>query len=208
MRSLGQFQVWLPPVFDRYADRRVTLAVHFFLLTVAVFLVSALLGWRMIESSRSSPPPDLSFPRAFWLSSVALLTGSIALERSLSFVRRERQRAFRTQLIVGLLAGVLFVAFQIYGMWELLRSREVLFAEATDEISAALGAKPYIFVAAFLHAAHFAVALMFLSYVTLNGLGGRYDHEYFWGVQVCAWFWHALGFLWLAIVLLLLVIVG
>ncbi|HSG69643.1 MAG TPA: hypothetical protein VLA12_04465, partial [Planctomycetaceae bacterium] len=113
-----------------------------------------------------------------------------------------------SQLVVALVAGTLFVAFQIYGMWDLLRSREVLFSESTTEISPSLGVKPYMFVAAFLHAVHFAVALMFLTYVTLKGLGGRYDHEYYWGVRVCAWFWHALGIMWLAILLLLLVIVG
>lgn len=195
-------------MFDRYADRRSTLALHFFLLTVTVFVVSCLIGWKLIEAARDLPPHELRFPLAFWFSTIALLTGSIALERGVSFVRRERQAAFRSQLIVALIAGTLFVAFQIYGMWDLLHSREVLFTEATSDISPSLGVKPYMFVAAFLHAVHFAVALMFLTYVTLKGLGGRYDHEYYWGVRICAWFWHALGIMWLAIILLLLVIVG
>jgi heme/copper-type cytochrome/quinol oxidase subunit 3 len=43
------------------------------------------------------------------------------------------------------------------------------------------------------------IALMVLSYVTLQGLSDRYDHEYSFGVALCAWFWHALGIAWIFI---------
>jgi len=36
-------------------------------------------------------------------------------------------------------------------------------------------------------------------YVTVQALADRYDHEYYWGVTLCAWFWHALGLVWCVI---------
>ena len=45
----------------------------------------------------------------------------------------------------------------------------------------------------------FVVATLFLSLVAVRTFADRYDHEYYWGVSVVAWFWHALGIVWLAI---------
>ena len=183
-------------MIDSYSHERSSLALHFFLLSAAVFGTAFGGGWAMIALARGSEPEKFHFPVAFWFSSIALLTGSIALQRSVYFVQRERLRPFRSHLIVGLVSGILFVAFQIFGMWVLLRSPETGFAFNAVEPSVTLGVKPYVFVAAFLHAMHFFLALLFLVYVTLNGMTGRYDHEYYWGVSVCAWFWHGLAIVW------------
>ena len=56
-----------------------------------------------------------------------------------------------------------------------------------------------IVMLAALHGMHFVVAVLFLSYVTVRALADRYDHEYYWGVSVAAWFWHALGVVWIGI---------
>ena len=55
------------------------------------------------------------------------------------------------------------------------------------------------FAFALLHGVHFIVALLFVVFVFLRAFADRYDHEYSWGVTFCAWFWHALGIAWLAI---------
>ncbi|MFO1093983.1 MAG: hypothetical protein U0992_11835 [Planctomycetaceae bacterium] len=39
--------------------------------------------------------------------------------------------------------------------------------------------------------------------MTARAHAERYDHEYYWGVSVCAWFWHALGIAWLFVLLCL-----
>ena len=194
-------------VIDGYQHQRSSLALHFFLLSGVVLAVAFAGGWGMIALARSNQPQDFHFPVAFWFSSVALLTGSIALQRSLFFVQNERLQPFRNHLFVGLASGTLFVALQIFGMWVLLRSQETGFAIDSAEPSVTLGVKPYVFVAAFLHGMHFFLALLFLVYVTLNGMTGRYDHEYYWGVSVCAWFWHGLGVVWAMILCVFAIVV-
>jgi cytochrome c oxidase subunit III len=42
-------------------------------------------------------------------------------------------------------------------------------------------------------------------WVTLSALSDRYDHEYYWGVKICALFWHALGIVWLVILMAFLI---
>jgi heme/copper-type cytochrome/quinol oxidase subunit 3 len=56
-----------------------------------------------------------------------------------------------------------------------------------------------------LHGMHFVVALLFLCHITVQAMADRYDHEYYWGVTVCAWFWHALGVAWVAILFVMLI---
>lgn len=194
-------------MIDSYQNQRSSLALHFFLLSGAVFALAFTGGWGMIQLSSQSDPGTFHFPVAFWFSSIALLTGSIALQRSIRFVQSERLRPFRAHLIVGLISGTCFVALQIFGMWVLLRSRESGFALDSADASVTLGVKPYVFVAAFLHAMHFFLALLFLVYVTLNGMTGRYDHEYYWGVSVCALFWHGLGIVWAMILCVFAIVV-
>ena len=91
--------------------------------------------------------------------------------------------------------GSLFLGVQSFGLWTLMpHDRTAQTAQA--------GVTTFVLMLAALHALHFVVAVLFLSYVTVQALADRYDHEYHWGVTVCAWFWHALGVVWLAILLI------
>ncbi|HLJ10499.1 MAG TPA: hypothetical protein VKU82_04885 [Planctomycetaceae bacterium] len=141
----------------------------------------------------SNTPGEVVFPAAFWITSALLAVGSGALQHALWCVRLERQKRFRRSLVVALVAGTLFVGIQTYGLSCLVRH------QVPDE--AQTGANAPITVLAALHAMHFALALLFLVWVTLNAWADRYDHEYSWGVAVCAAFWHALGIVWLCILI-------
>jgi heme/copper-type cytochrome/quinol oxidase subunit 3 len=41
--------------------------------------------------------------------------------------------------------------------------------------------------------------VLFLAFVATRAQADRYDHEYYWGASICAYFWHALGIAWLFI---------
>src|SRR5690606_29988121 len=114
-----------------------------------------------------------------------LLAVSLLIERGIACVRRERQRAFRGSLAAALIAGVAFTSSQAWGLSWLRLSDD-----PNDDVA---GVNAFAFLFAALHAVHVCVALLFLAYVTVQAWAGRYDHEYYWGVRFCAWFWHALG---------------
>ena len=97
-------------------------------------------------------------------------------------------------------AGTLFVGSQTYALTCLIHQQ-------TPE-EAQIGAGAFVAVIAALHAMHFVVALMFLVFITVQAFEDRYDHEYYWGVTVCAWFWHILGIIWgMVLVVMLIAIV-
>lgn len=177
-------------------DTRSNTAAGRFALTVfgssaAVFAVAMLL-YALLRQLESPPTTSrVLFPPAFCVSTFLLLIVSASLQWALVNVRRERQPAFRRALGIALATGTLFVSVQSYGLHVLLQHTP---AEAVS-----FNAGAFAFVLAAMHALHVGVAVLFLVYVTLRSRMDRYDHEYYWGVTVCTFFWHALGVIWIAI---------
>ena len=167
-------------------------AARFFFLSVAAFAVAGGLSRLLILLGQAPVPgQDVVFPPAFLISTVLLAVGSAALHVAIRRVRIERQRSFRRCLLLALLTGTLFVGVQGYGLWYLVQNQ--------TSTTVATGTNAFLVVLASLHGLHFTVALMFLVFVTLRAFADRYDHEYYFGVVVCAFFWHFLGIAWGAI---------
>lgn len=158
--------------------------------TLAV-LLSSLFG-------RTLGPRVLVFPAAFWVSTALLAAGSAALQRSLAAVKVERQALFRRWLWIGWGIGIAFVGVQSYALWCIMpddRTSQAAQSEATA----------FILALATLHALHFSVAVLFVSFVIVRAMFDRYDHEYHWGVTFCTGFWHFLGVAWLAVLAIIVI---
>ena len=181
-------------------EPRSAYAVRFFLAAVIMLAVAASLSFGLysffppVATRRSN-----EFSLAFGFSTLLLLMGSGCLFRAERSVQRERQKRFRRWLLLAMASGTLFVASQTYALTILIRSQP----QPMDEDSA--GAATFVAVFAALHAMHFLIALLFLCHITIQAMADRYDHEYYWGVTMTAWFWHALGIVWLAILVVMLI---
>ncbi|GIX04161.1 MAG: hypothetical protein KatS3mg114_0030 [Planctomycetaceae bacterium] len=160
--------------------------IVFSLMTVIITLGS---GWWWMQWFPPGSYPTAVYPPVFVLSTLALGSGSWCLEQALGAVRRERQRLFRRYLRWAWLCGMLFTSLQGAGInW--------LFHRVAGGL-AAVQAVPFVTMMAVVHVLHFCLAQLFVVYVLVQASLDRYDHEYWWGVWVCTWFWHALGIVWL-----------
>ena len=177
------------------------LALRFIFVSVAVYSAAGGLALVLIHCVPSAAAPGrVVFPPVFWFTSVLLALNSGCMQHALHCVRRERQRPFRRSLIYALVAGTLFVGVQSYGLKSLVRN------QVAEE--AQTGANLFITIMVALHAMHLSLALLFLIWVTLNALADRYDHEYSWGVSLCAWFWHGLAIVWICILMVFVIATG
>lgn len=167
------------------------MALRFFLLAVAALLLAGVAAWGMTLAFGRPRGEGFGTPPALILSTLLLWMGSYAMSQALRSVRREKQRPFRGWLLVGYLIGSLFMGVQSFALWSWFPTER--------HPEASLGAVPFILTAAALHGLHFLVAVLFVAFVLSRAWVDRYDHEYHWGVTICAWFWHALGILWLVI---------
>jgi len=187
---MPQFQtVHRPEAPSRLAVRFIVVSagIYFAVLAVAASLIYVFPPRTVLG--------QVVFPPVFWLTTALLALGSGSLQRAVWFVRLERQKPFRRSLVTALVSGGLFVAIQIYGLYSLFQNQE------PDDVST--GANAFIAIMGALHAMHFSLALLFLVWVTMNALADRYDHEYYFGVTLCAWFWHGLGIAWMCVMVVL-----
>lgn len=173
-------------------EPRSAYALQFFLLSAGVLAVAGTVSIvlaKFLPGNLMAQPHH--FSKAFSVSTGLLFAGSACLYRALEYVRRERQPQFRLWLKLALIAGALFVAVQSYALRCLMRQQQ------PEDVE--LGAAPFVALFCALHGMHFIIALLFLCYITVQAMADRYDHEYYWGVTICSWFWHALGMAWVAI---------
>jgi cytochrome c oxidase subunit 3 len=180
------------PPSSRHAAGQSRQAVMFFVRALLLCGVAAAITIGLATLFGRPPVAEFWFPPAFAVSSVLLLLGTIALSRAVRSVQREKQRSFRRWLKAALGIGALFMGVQSYGLWTLLPAER-----AADQAS--LGVTPFVLMLSALHMLHLSVAVLFLAFVATRAQADRYDHEYYWGVSVCAYFWHALGIAWLFI---------
>lgn len=178
---------------SRWAENQSKMARRFILGSLLQAGVS--IGLTLLLAVINEPPeqtdrPEL--PAAFMWGTVFLAVGSWYLHGALHQVRRERQRGFRRMLVLALLAAVLFVGIQAYGLWGFVNATK-------DYRNTQLNSHGFVFMFVALHAMHFLLAQSVLLWVTLAAFHDRYDHEYYFGVAVAAWFWHLLGIVWVAI---------
>ncbi len=180
-------------VSARHAVGESQRALKFFVIAlVAALLACSLASLLALLLGRTVEPGTRLFPVAFLVTTALLASGSVALQRALAFVKLEKQKPFRRWLWIGWLIGIAFVGVQSYALWCILppdRSSQ----------AAQAGATTFILALATLHALHFVVALLFVSFVIVLAMSDRYDHEYHWGVTFCAGFWHFLGLAWLVV---------
>jgi heme/copper-type cytochrome/quinol oxidase subunit 3 len=148
-----------------------------------------------------APSDRLVLPTAFQFATALLAIGSWALHVSLGYVQRERQRQFRTALLIAVAAAILFIGIQSYGLLSFMQSTH-------DTHKTQTNVHGFVFLFATLHAMHFVVAQSVLLWVTISAFADRYDHEYYWGVTFAAWLWHGLGIVWLAILCIFGIISG
>ena len=178
---------------NRWDLARTSLARRFFLATILQGSVILLLGFSLgLVFGHPEPTEKLELPTAFQFGTMFLAIGSWCLHDAHTHVRLERQRRFRTSLVLALGAAVLFVSVQSYGMWALVKS-------ISPQLEMQTSIHSMVIMFAAIHAMHFVVAQSILLWVTLSAFADRYDHEYYWGVTFAGWCWHVLGIVWIGI---------
>lgn len=179
---------------NRWDENRVGLTHRFFLAMLIQSAAAATIAIAL-RSLNGLPvvQPVTSLPTAFQFSTLFLAVGSWFMHRAVQLVRIERQAHFRISLMLALLSAILFVGIQSYGLWAFVKSVPATGWTQTD-------VNGFVFVATALHAMHFLVAQSILLWIWVCAESDRYDHEYHWGVIFAAWCWHALGAVWIVIV--------
>jgi len=190
---------------NRPAMYQAKMVFYLFLASLGMFFIASLLTYLIIRNQAFQPIENavpnsiatmgpevyqpLQLPTSFWISTLLLVLVSVFLQRACWMVHRERQFGFQCWLLWAMLAAVIFVVVQSFGMVELLNQH---FSE-TDGSTKVYGMS---FTLSFIHALHVFGGMVFLAFVTRQAFRHKYDHEKHWPVDHCASYWHFLDVVW------------
>jgi heme/copper-type cytochrome/quinol oxidase subunit 3 len=167
------------------------MGMYLLLAALAMLFAASLVGYWTIRSQHQPwPPPGFPvLPRTLWLSTLLIVSASVAIQRALSAARRGQQGAMRRDLVISFLLGTAFLASQTTAWWQVV-------AQITQ---ASENAGPYLklfYVLTGLHAAHVLVGLATLAVVIARAFGGRYTSDRHAGIRYSAVYWHFLDAVW------------
>jgi cytochrome c oxidase subunit 3 len=187
---------------DLYQAR---LVFFLFIASLAMFFGACIAFYVFLIVNLKSPSYDvtaavtyrpLDLPASFWASTVLLVATSGLLHLGARSVARERVSLFLSYLHAAGILACGFLVVQGLGMNQLLQEH-YQFMEQRG-LTRLYGV---CFAFSFIHALHVLGGVVFIGFVIFQGHRGRYDHERHWAVDHCAWYWHFLDVVWIAMLL-------
>lgn len=166
----------------------------FFAACIGLYLL-LIYGLRHPPEGAVDPVPynPLEMPSSFVPSTLLLLLTGVLLHIASRQVAVERQKKFLLLVRSALYLSVLFLIVQGIALATLLTQHY----DMADQygINRMNGV---CFAFALIHGLHVVGGVGYIGYVDYFGRQGKFDHEQHWAVDHCAWYWHFLDVVWLA----------
>lgn len=163
-----------------------TLALRVFLAVVTVLFSLLVVAYAdRLTAGDWRPLPE---PWVLWLNTVALVLGSVALQRSLTAANRGRLGGVKIGLLAGGGFAIVFLAGQLVAWQQLV---------ALGYYAATNPANAFFFVMTALHGLHLFGGLVALGRTADKVLRGFDVDQVRLSVELCAVYWHFLLAVWL-----------
>ncbi len=184
---------------DLYQAR---LVFALFIASLGMFFAACIAFYVILISGLKASPYEstvavvyrpLDVPLSFWVSTAMLVATSMWLHFAARSIARERHELFLLYLQAGFVSALGFLVVQGLGMNKLLQVHYEFI-----EHSGLTRLYGVCFAFSFIHALHVLGGVVFIGFILLQGYRGRYDHERHWAVDHCAWYWHFLDVVWVA----------
>lgn len=138
-----------------------------------------------------------NLPTAFYFSTVIILISSVTMHWAILSVKNNNLPNTRTALLMTLTLGLGFCFTQFLG-WSQLVAQGIYFVGNPS------GSFMYVITA--LHVAHMVAAIIYLIFVNVKTLSGKYNSQSYLGISLAATFWHFLDVLWIYLFVFLLLV--
>ncbi len=137
---------------------------------------------------------SIPVPRLLWVNTAVLAAGSIALQWGKTEVRRDRIEATQLALVIGLVAGVLFLCGQVLAWRQLVAAGYVVAENPSNS---------FFYMITGLHGLHILGGLAALGRTTSRAFSGVRRERLSLSVDLCAVYWHFMLVVWLVLFALL-----
>ena len=140
---------------------------------------------------------EFGLPNMFYISTGVIVLSSIALHTSYVSYKRQHEKLYKGMLIATLILGLVFIATQVQGWYE-------LFAMGVDFKANVAGSFTYLITGA--HAVHVlgGIACLVVALIHAFTLKFRYKEERKNRFELVLQYWHFVGVLWIYLLFFIL----
>ena len=157
-------------------------------LTSAVIVRSSESGWQ-----------EISMPKSFWLSTLAIILGSMLLIISKRIVKKGKNPS--DLIFLTFVCGVIFAVCQFRGWSELVNQGKFFVGEGSSPASS------FLYVITFAHLVHVIGGLISVFITFTKSVNLKYTKENYLGIELTSIYWHFLDILWIYLFAFLLYII-
>ncbi|MEO5944937.1 MAG: cytochrome c oxidase subunit 3 [Ferruginibacter sp.] len=136
-------------------------------------------------------------PVAFWYSTAVIVASSITLWMALKAFKERLMKKYRGLVALTLFLGLLFVALQTLGFWELWQDGITLQANVSYS---------FLYVIVGIHAVHVLGGIITLTVMLLKSFSAKIRNYSLVPVELINTYWHFVDILWLYLLLFLIMI--
>ena len=151
----------------------------------------------VVSKSRGDWLKDFQMPTAFFISTLAIMAGSVTFHLAKKAIMKDNRSAVTTYLLITLALAIAFVTLQFAGFNEIVRNG-YYFTGSESNITTT-----FLYVVTITHLAHLAGGIISLLVIIYNHFKQKYHSGQTLGIELGAMYWHFLDFLWLYLFLFL-----
>ena len=136
-------------------------------------------------------------PQSFWYSTAAILLSSVTIVLAERAFREREMSKYRRLMSVTVVLGVLFIALQVLGFWQLWSKGITLQANVSYS---------FLYVIVGLHAAHVLGGIIALLLQFAKAFSKKTRNYNIVPVELMSTYWHFVDILWIYLLIFLLMI--
>ena len=158
------------------------------LISIAMMFAGLTSGYIVRRQTGTWLKFDLPF--TFWISTAVILVSSVTMNWVVQLVRRNELIKLSNAVLITLILGLGFAAFQFIS-WSTLIRKNIYFTGPESSASAS-----YLYILSALHLCHILGGLIALGVIFVKSLRKKYSADNYLGIKLCAIYWHFLDALW------------
>ncbi|HQW82834.1 MAG TPA: heme-copper oxidase subunit III [Ferruginibacter sp.] len=136
-------------------------------------------------------------PQFFWYSTIAIILSSVTIYMAEKMFKQREMKKYRTLLLLTVILGVLFIAFQVLGFEQLWAKQITLTANVSYS---------FMYVIVSLHAAHVLGGLIALIVLYAKAFSTKTRVYNSVPVELVSTYWHFVDILWVYLLIFLILI--
>lgn len=175
-------------------DARAFQGVVLLLVSLGVFFFSSMLLYAIYVLLRIAPEVGqiipFYLPRGFLLTTTILIAISVLLHMAVGAVKLERQVDFRRYVVLALALSLVFFATQGSGLFWMVNQ----LLQPHPTMVNLYGFTMFLVI---VHALHVIGGVAGLVFLVFGIFRQAYDHERYFPVRFCAFYWHFLDVVWI-----------